>query len=187
MNNRLVMYQRNHLQAGLVLPMVLIFLVIMMFLGTAAIRNVTLEEKSAGNLRGRNLAFQAAEQALRYCETAVLRGAVAAVNLPILDEGPITTGANAGKNYWEVTGNWTNAAMAVVVPQSAAEQSNGVVTPADRPRCMAERIDSRILSTIETGTSNLVSGDTKQQFRITARGVGPDANTVAQLQSYLLF
>ena len=58
-------------QAGIALPIVLIFLVVMLLLGATAIRNVTLGEKMAGNQRNQQLAFQAAENALRYCENAV--------------------------------------------------------------------------------------------------------------------
>ncbi|MEN9865364.1 MAG: hypothetical protein RL748_954, partial [Pseudomonadota bacterium] len=61
-----MMKKRLSAQSGLVLPLVLIFLVIMMLLGTAVIRNVSLEEKMAGNMRNRNLAFQSAEHALRF-------------------------------------------------------------------------------------------------------------------------
>ncbi|KAF3997697.1 pilus assembly PilX family protein [Glaciimonas immobilis] len=55
-------------EAGLVLPMVMIFLAVMTFIGVTVIRNVTSGEKMAGNAHSQQMAFQAAEMALRICE-----------------------------------------------------------------------------------------------------------------------
>ncbi len=182
------MKRRFSAQTGLVLPLVLIFLVIMMLLGTAVIRNVSLEEKMAGNLRNRNLAFQAAEQALRHCETSVQLNRIAADNIVIHPEGPMQTSPNVGKNYWEVESNWTGSVpLAVTVPRSAAEESaNATEILQQRPQCMVEILNSSLLSTTSTAASELEGGNKKTQYRITARGVGLDANTVVKLQSYLI-
>ncbi|MDY7547148.1 PilX N-terminal domain-containing pilus assembly protein [Glaciimonas sp. Gout2] len=55
-------------QAGIALPLVLIFFVVMTLLGVTEIRNATSGESLAGNARNQQMAFQAAEQALRHCE-----------------------------------------------------------------------------------------------------------------------
>jgi len=55
-------------QRGAVLVTGLIFLVILMLLGTTAMQGTLLEERMAGNLRDEMLAFQAAEAALRSGE-----------------------------------------------------------------------------------------------------------------------
>lgn len=52
-------------QKGVVLITGLVFLVMMTILGVTAMQNTVLEERMAGNLRDENLAFQAAEAALR--------------------------------------------------------------------------------------------------------------------------
>lgn len=168
--------------AGIVLPIVLIFLVIMMLLGVTAIRNVTLEEKMSANARSQNLAFQAAEQALRACELKLQ--SVNLTGMTILPTGPIPVGSpNAGKNYWEVPGNWTNNAVSFDVPESASEvalksKRGGKPLVDSRPRCMVEAL-SKVVSTVNVA-------DQKEQFRITARGVGASANSVVILQSYLV-
>ena len=54
--------------AGIALPLVLIFFVVMTLIGVTAIRNATSGEKLAANARNQQMAFQAAEQALRHCE-----------------------------------------------------------------------------------------------------------------------
>ena len=166
-------------QRGLVLPLVLIFLVVMMLLGTAAIRNVTLEEKMASNLRNRNLAFQAAEQALRFCENGIQS---LAVPIPLNVQGPI-----GGKNYWEVPGNWEDASISVEVPRSKSEDEVNSAKLAKLPRCLVELIENPpILSGVDTPSGLADAGNKKTQYRITAQGVGVDANTVVQLQSYLI-
>ena len=67
-------------QSGIALPMVLIFLVIMMVISATSVRNGILEEKMASNARSQQLAFQAAEQALRYCETKLQIAPFDAIN-----------------------------------------------------------------------------------------------------------
>jgi type IV pilus assembly protein PilX len=52
-------------QAGAVLVTSLLFLLVMSLLGVTAMSVALLEEKMAGNLRDRSLAFQSAETALR--------------------------------------------------------------------------------------------------------------------------
>jgi type IV pilus assembly protein PilX len=178
------MNKTNSAQRGLVLPIVLIFLVIMMLLGTAMIRNVTLEEKMAGNMRNRNLAFQAAEQALRFCETSVQLGNMTALNLKLNAEGPIKTGANAGKNYWELKSYWADPNFAVTVPPVSLQSSGAALASA--PQCMVEVITAPITSSTSTAAQDRDNGNQKTQFRVTARGVGLDANTVVQLQSYIV-
>lgn len=172
-------YQSISNQRGLVLPLVLIFLVVMMLLGTAAIRNVTLEEKMAGNLRNRDLAFQAAEQALRFCENGIQS---LAVPIPLNVQGPI-----GGKDYWEVPANWDNSAISVEVPRSKSEDDVNSAKLAKLPRCLVELIETPlILSGVDTAGALEEAGNKKTQYRITAQGVGLDANTVVQLQSYLI-
>lgn len=55
-------------QRGVSLVVSLIFLVILTLLGLTAMRVATMEERMSGNARDRNIAFQAAEAALRDAE-----------------------------------------------------------------------------------------------------------------------
>lgn len=180
------MTKRLSTQSGLVLPLVLIFLVIMMLLGTAVIRNVTLEEKMAGNMRNRNLAFQAAEQALRFCENSLQFSSTAVNGVNVLPKGPIPAGrANAGREYWESDASWGDATISTAIPRSPAELATNSAALAVQPRCMVELLGS-VNDTSRTAQQVIESGDQKLTYRVTARGVGLDANTVVQLQSYLV-
>lgn len=55
-------------QSGAILVIALMFLVLLTIIGVSSISGVTLEEKMAGNLYQQNIAFQAAESALRDAE-----------------------------------------------------------------------------------------------------------------------
>lgn len=57
-------------ERGAVLLVSLVMLVLLTLIGLAGLRMVQLEERMAGNLRDRQLAFQAAEAALRAGEAA---------------------------------------------------------------------------------------------------------------------
>ena len=52
-------------QNGSVLLISLVILLVLTIVGVSAMRNTTLEEKMAGNMRDKGLSFQAAEATLR--------------------------------------------------------------------------------------------------------------------------
>ena len=55
-------------QRGVVLIISLIFLLVLTLMGVAAMQGTTMQERMAGNSQDRNVAFQAAEAALRDAE-----------------------------------------------------------------------------------------------------------------------
>ncbi|MCC8991885.1 MAG: hypothetical protein LM514_04755 [Streptococcus sp.] len=59
-------------QRGSALIIALVFLLVMTLIGTTAMQGTSQQEKMAGNMRDRNLAFQAAEAALREAVVNVL-------------------------------------------------------------------------------------------------------------------
>jgi type IV pilus assembly protein PilX len=63
---------RHEAECGAVLLVSLVMLLLLTLIGLAGMRMVQLEERMAGNLRDRQMAFQAAEAALRAGETAAL-------------------------------------------------------------------------------------------------------------------
>ena len=162
---------------GIALPVTLIFLLVMTIIGVAAIRNVTLEEKMAGNLRSQQLAFEAAEQVLRYCETLVQELSISHVAFPPhLPQGPIGDGINQGKNHWELAENWRSDAVSIGLPSHVA-RSVGLVKP---PRCMIEK-----MALTGDYEFDLNPADPLTAYRITARGFGTSSNVTVFLQSYL--
>lgn len=63
---------RHESERGAVLLVSLVMLLLLTLIGLAGLRMVQLEERMAGNLRDRQMAFQAAEAALRAGEAAAL-------------------------------------------------------------------------------------------------------------------
>lgn len=155
-------------QAGAALVTGLIFMVILTLLAIAAMRTTTLEELMARNARDRDLAFQAAEAALRAGE-ARLEEAV----LPSFAAGTAYTPRIADgsrSDYWIGTHNWT---------QSQAVGFDLADTSA-RPRFVVE-----LLSTGAGSGGGLGIGALTDQgmYRVTARGAGGSANTFVILQA----
>jgi len=166
-------------QAGIALPMVLIFLVVMMLIGAVAIRNVTLDEKMAGNSRNQQLAFQAAERALRYCETGTQNNSIGGKSLSTM-----LTASTTNPNVWDNSATWaTGAAKTATLP--AVTMPSGVTwtgaPPA--PQCIVEDVTA----TIGLGPTQPKRDLSVKVYRITARGVDATSNAVVLLQSYLRF
>lgn len=85
-------------QRGMVLVVSLVFLVIMTLLGLAAMQNTSLEERMAGNVRAENVAFQAAEAALRAGELWMMfDGATRRIAQPVA-----TTSAPGTNQVWQM-------------------------------------------------------------------------------------
>ncbi|EWC40216.1 pilus assembly protein PilX [Pseudomonas stutzeri] len=78
-------------QRGAVLLVSLIMLLLLTILGAAAMRDTNLQERMAGNMRDQNLAFQAAEAALRFAEQEVKTDYANLIRddlYPVNDESP---------------------------------------------------------------------------------------------------
>ncbi len=97
-------------QSGAVLIVGLILLLVMTMLGLTAMQTTSLEERMAGNMRDRGIAFQAAELALRAGEKEVFTGPPTSgsgffdfmAGSPAPDESVDTNWTTTG-NYWAWT------------------------------------------------------------------------------------
>lgn len=139
-------------ERGVALITGLIFMVVLTLLVIASMRTTILEEKMAGNARDVNLAFQAAEAALRAGQQVM----ETAYQLPIAQGGVST--------YWQNTHNWA-------VQSTVAWQPPGTGAA---PRYFIERM---------SGCGPFSPGDAEEVYRVTARGVGGNANTAVILQT----
>lgn len=96
-------------QRGAVLVVALIFLLVMTMLIMASVRGTVLQERMAGNIYDRSLAFQAAEAALREGERYALASA------PKPASSACDTSGNCGKPdptavpVWQDEANWDKA------------------------------------------------------------------------------
>ena len=156
---------KRHMQQGVVLIIALIMLVIISLLATFSIRNAVSTEAISGNVRTTQLATQAAEIALRYCEEGVRQGFSGS---PTYTVSPILSYSTTSR--WKDLANWDGATSLtgsvptnlVVVPTSAL---GGTSTFRREPECMIERMN--VLN-----SAGAIS--TTSTFVITARGFGPE-------------
>jgi type IV pilus assembly protein PilX len=172
-------------QAGFVLAISMIFLIVMTMLAVTAIKKATMDEKVTGNLRSQNLAFEAAEKALRFCESTLN---LAAGSPKICQSKPGSTvpiymttrpyqSEDVTANFpeaWANDDNWFERGPNNAVRLSGVNIIPNVVT---QPQCMIERWsmpDSR---------SNAM--EDFSPFVVTARGVGSVATAVVWLQEVI--
>lgn len=175
-------------QSGIALITGLIFLVLLTIIGVTAMQTTMLEERMAGNLRDENLAFQAAEAALRAGES-YLQGATLVLSLPLkirqvcINQRCLRL-RSGGRH-------WTSGPRLARGPIPA--RCRGVTTP---PRYIIEDLSFRTQCTQPGFCQNIPLPKTpggSQKFgavqdvglyRITARGTGGSNDTAIVLQSY---
>ena len=160
-------------ERGAVLIVSLMILVILTLLGITAMQTTTFQEKMAGNMRSREVSFQAAEAALRQGE-AFLQGAGVLDFKSIANGDGLYLAPAAGKDPWWATIAW-DASDSVRIGED-------VEGTAARPRYIIEDLGVAQIGSFK----NLQAGTPAPQlrnYRITARGVGGTAGVVAILQS----
>jgi type IV pilus assembly protein PilX len=169
-------------QHGISMVVVLLFLVIMMGLGTTAIRTATIEEKLSGNERDQQIAFEAAEAALRdgerYARTALSAGSGFT---PGCTNGLCLLSATATAQ-WDAI-DWNGA-----IPRDYGSLT-GAGTYPDGSVSRTPRFIVELLPDMTPGSGNSIGLGTRSRvgagtpFRITAMGWGQRASTQVMLQS----
>ncbi len=176
-------------QRGVVLIVALIFLIALALLGISGSMNNVLQERMASNTRNHNLAFQAAEHALKEADISInapggepiitCPNPNPSLGHPLPCQNPPDHPNDA--NYWRNTFDWTTN-NTVTNPVAAGNLTLGEGGIADQPRYVIEQMSG---GTCSSGTCRF--------YRITARGVStfnPDGTTakdVVILQSMYRF
>ena len=154
--------------------MALIMLVVISLLATLSMRNATSSESISGNVRTTELATQAAEIALRYCENAVVQlngGAGALTTLPVIQafaSPPLWSARNSSGVLTTWDGSTSTVAPTgpvLVIPDGSINHAGAGVTFKRPPECMVERMQMATTTTTVSTTTTYV---------ITARGFGPE-------------
>ncbi|MCP5124285.1 MAG: pilus assembly protein [Gammaproteobacteria bacterium] len=159
---------RLYRQRGSALIIALVFLLAMTLIGVTGMQSTTQQEKMAGNVLDRNLAFQAAEAALLAAENALDQRGNAAPGVQ-----PNTFAPPAS---W-LAFNWGG-------PQPI--NYNGALMGISAPPSYVIEYLGNIAQTGGSGSSQVVNNRTSlgdDYFRITARGIGGSPNAVVILQS----
>jgi type IV pilus assembly protein PilX len=169
-------------ERGISLIIVLLFLVIMTGLGATAIRTAMIEEKMSGNERDRQIAFEAAEAALRDGESEIVALLTSASGFTLACGTGLCVPSATATPQWSSV-NWNGA-----VPHAYGSQSGAgtyPVTDVSRaPRYIIELLpDMPPLPGCSAVVSSRASCTGGTPFRITAVGWGRRASTQVMLQS----
>ena len=184
--------RRSTLQQGSALIIALVFLLALTMIGTTAMQGTSQQEKVSGNMRDHNLAFQAAEAALRAGERTVLP--------PAVPPPPANFGANNGYllAQYDSTNSPNNPGSfwTTFFQQNPSLFINGTTVPPTPPNLLALAqvsqqpsyfIEDRTLANPPNAADPLCAGlpvtSPSRCYRVTARGVGGTTDAVVILQS----
>lgn len=161
-------------ERGVVMVITLILIVILTLLGTFAIRNATQSERSINGIRSAEVAREAAETALRFCEQVAIfdgdsKDYTEYATTGLRDKIITTTvgSESDAEAAWRTSSNWTGGNV-INVPAAYFKKTTGGSADADAlqlvtaPRCLIQKIET-------TSTPKLTG------YLITARGFANNA------------
>jgi type IV pilus assembly protein PilX len=177
-------------QRGIALFLVLIFLVILTLVGVFAIQGVTLNERVARNQIDRNIAFQAAEAALRDAERDI--SALRADGSSCTDRKDCRSQSDeslddAITDIPDTPGQCTNTGLCFPSLQAAASQVWESSANWDKATVYGTYTGAKPLASVEKQPQYLIEyGNFPDEgifYQITARGFGVNEQTQVTLQS----
>ena len=177
MNSRV--FSNGKQESGAVLLVTLILLLLMNIVGLSSIKGSNMQELMAGNVRDRQIAFQAAEAALRQAEEAAN-----GVNAPNTDGA--VKGMMQGKEKGVTSSYWRNEHVWQGTNESAVEFTTDLALTYARPRYVIEKLDVVYVPGSDGRAVDVVgvqSAPDIMVYRITGRGVGMTPNSIVYLQS----
>ncbi|WP_339615913.1 PilX N-terminal domain-containing pilus assembly protein [uncultured Gilvimarinus sp.] len=164
-------------QSGATLIIGLIMVVLIAVVGLSAIRGSGLQEQMAGNMRDRNIAFQAGESGVRGGEDMPAENNVPdATESGFISFTDLEKASPRGTVFWQDESNW-NA--------DSASYAQDLKYVAKAPDVLLEEL--RFRSTgfdgggVDQGSSMNIDDETR--YRITAHGVGGSENSSVIIQS----
>lgn len=139
--------QTPHAQRGTVLAITLILLVILSLLGTFAIRNANQSERIMNGIRTSNVAQQAAETALRFCEQLATAPPAGSGTFQSVDAATYinaTAVSNANEGDWKNKDNWKSSnANLLSVPRSYYNSGSTDATELlHAPQCLIQALET---------------------------------------------
>lgn len=171
----------SNYQKGSALLVSLIILVVMTLLGLSGMRTSVMEEKMAGNMRDNELAFQAAEAALRAAEKYITDSIISTTAFDANGSDGLYNNSDA--RIWENI-TWTSADSLDYTGFDRASTTG--VNVATAPRYVIQLLTSIGSNSDKLNQSNYGQGTgagAVQAFTITARGTGGSDSAVVYLQS----
>jgi type IV pilus assembly protein PilX len=171
-------------QHGAALVVSLIILLVMTLIGITSLRTTTMEERMAGNMRDRLLAFESAEAGLRFAETYIRNFVFTLGSFDqdgsdgLYSDAPLVT----GKEIWEVI-DWSGVDSSNSYKARVADKLDGINTA---PKFVVQyygsiELQADLLNLNNYGTG--VGAGEVQMFMITVRATGGSDNAAVVLQT----
>jgi type IV pilus assembly protein PilX len=156
-----------------VLPTIMVLMVIMVVLGIAGMDDTAMQERMSGNLRNRDIAFQAAESALRSGEAWLQ------ANVATASANPRITGLDSR--------DWDPAEPIDIVPPGVNPAPSGVLVGLYDGDPVIDLAAPPVFYVGPPELLRINPGETPPEFReihpVIARAVGATANTLVVLRS----
>lgn len=170
-------------QRGSTLMVALVFLLAMTLIGVAAMQGTSQQESMASNLRQSNLAFQAAETALRMGE-GVLQQAVLPTFGTAANPGLVKALAPTSDvgTYWLDTYCWI-VRTGCTSAESLVYNGLQLQEVGQQPRYVIEELPAVPARRTAGDSAKFQALPDEQYYRVTARGTGSTDDAVAILQS----
>ena len=171
-HNHALLHAQTAYQSGAVLIISLIMLLLLALISTTAIQFTSLEEKMAGNMRDKNLAFQSAESALNVAEASLNPPTVLPVFVDAGTDGFYSDTSIIPTAAAILTDSFWTANLHATSPVNTL--GNGIAPPV------------YIIQKLPVACFKVAcpqASDFSTPYRITVRATGGSTNTVVILQS----
>ena len=171
----------QHNQHGAVLITGLIFMVVLTLLAVASMRNTGLEEKMAANAQNQNMAFQAAEAALRQGLSQIYSGTITSASgftpgcTTVAPMGLCMPSAPGVAPIWTIQfpfGQTTQTAIGVATFSGTPLKDVANQPLANQPQYIIELLPSIPCPSCSIGSGRGAGAGAATPFRVTARGWG---------------
>ena len=163
-------------QRGVILILSLVILMVLSLLGVSSMRTSSLQERMSGNARDYQIAFEAAEIALRagedYLKSISLNTDFSAAG----NNGRFLARTLSDSDAWRTESNWTSGKTTSVTLADTGKDPEYMVEIVDSEYGVIEQLENQDEGG-GTGTIEIAL------YRITARGYGKNKNTRVMLQT----
>ena len=174
-------------QSGIALVLALVFLLLLTIIGIAALNTTSLEEKMAGNVKDRNLAFQAAESALAVGENWIYTQIGKPVfpnnssGLYLPDSG--ISGDPDSVDNWNEDIWGGNVVAYPCTPGTSSGCGTNLGKVNSQPKYIVEDMGEKAETSGSLVLSTSYKGKGTTVMRVTARGTGGTDAAIVMLQS----
>ena len=170
MNHRITLKKT---QRGTVLVVGLLLLFIMTLIGVTAMKTTSLDEKMAGNMRDRSLAFQSAESVLRDGEVILDELRVDEIRSFRGANGHYYKSRSFPSDIFDHTTTWTSS-------KSAEYSGNALSSVPTKPRYMANVVIDRSILDMDLAGKGLDYA----VIQVTSRGTGGSNESQVLLRTH---